>query len=93
MRVWRVAVLLLLAAALPPTVAVAAPAKIALMAPSPPILTELGKTIGAELEKQGFVVDRDFTFDVLSSAGDVNRLPVLAQQAVKDGAAVIVTSS
>ena len=46
MRVWRVAVLLLLAAALPPTVAVAAPAKIALMAPSPPILTELGKTIG-----------------------------------------------
>jgi putative tryptophan/tyrosine transport system substrate-binding protein len=93
MRIRGVAVLLLLAAALPPRVAVAAPAKIALMAPSPPILAELSKTIGAELEKRGFVADRDFTFDVLSAAGDVNRLPALAQQAVKDGAAVIVTSS
>lgn len=93
MRIRGVAVLLLLATALPPTVAAAAPAKIALMAPSPPILAELGKTIGAELEKRGFVADRDFAFDVLSAAGDVNRLPALAQQAVKDGAAVIVTSS
>ncbi len=91
MRVRGLAVLLL-AVALPPA-AVAAPAKIALMAPSSPILAELGKTIGAELEKRGFVADRDFTFDVLSAAGDVNRLPALAQQAVKDGAAVIVTSS
>jgi putative ABC transport system substrate-binding protein len=93
MRIRGVAVLLLLAAALPPPAAVAAPAKIALMAPSPPILAELGKTIGAELEKQGLVADRDFTFDVLSAAGDVSRLPARAQQAVKDGAAVIVTSS
>ena len=93
MRIRGAAVLLLLAAALPPMVAVAAPAKIALMAPSPPILAELSKTIGAELEKRGFVADRDFTFDVLSPAGDVNRLPALAQQAVNDGAAVIVTSS
>ncbi len=93
MRIRGVAVLLLLATTLPPMVAVAAPAKIALMAPSPPILAELSKTIGAELEKRGFAADRDFTFDVLSAAGDVNRLPALAQQAVKDGAAVIVTSS
>jgi putative tryptophan/tyrosine transport system substrate-binding protein len=93
MRMRGVAVLLLLAAALPPMAAVAAPAKIALMAPSPPILAELSKTIGAELEKRGFVADRDFTFDVLSAAGDVNRLPALAQQAVKNGAAAIVTSS
>src|ERR1700733_15008252 len=93
MRIRGVSVLLLLAAALPPMMAVAAPAKVALMAPSPPILAELSKTIGAELEKRGFVADRDFTFDVLSAAGDVNRLPALAQQAVKDGAAVIVTSS
>lgn len=92
MRFRGFAVLLLLAALLPVT-AVAAPAKIALMAPSPPILAELSKTIGVQLEKQGFVADRDFTFDVLSAAGDVNRLPALAQQAVKDGAAVIVTSS
>jgi len=91
MKIRGIAVLLL-AVALPPA-AVAAPAKIALMAPSPPILAELSKTIGAELEKRGFVADRDFAFDVLSAAGDVNRLSALAQQAVKDGAAVIVTSS
>jgi putative ABC transport system substrate-binding protein len=93
MRIRGVAVLLLLAAALPPAAAMAASAKIALIAPSPPILAELGKTVGAELEKRGFVANRDFTFDVLSAAGDIDRLPVLAQQAVKDGAAVIVTSS
>lgn len=93
MRIWVVAFLLLLAAALPPPTAMAAPAKIALMAPGPAILGELGKTISGELEKQGFVADRDFTFDMLSAAGDVNRLPALAQRAVKDGAAVIVTSS
>lgn len=92
MRVRGLAVLLMVAAGMP-SAAMAAPAKIALMAPSPPILAVLGKAIGAGLEKQGLVADRDFTFDVLSAAGDVSRLPGLAQQAVKDGAAVIVTSS
>jgi putative tryptophan/tyrosine transport system substrate-binding protein len=92
MRFRWVAVLLLVAAQLPAT-AMAAPAKIALIAPSPPILAEASKAIAAGLEKQGFATDRDFTFEVLSSAGDVTRLPALAQQAVKDGAAVIVTSS
>ncbi|HZP99858.1 MAG TPA: ABC transporter substrate-binding protein [Reyranella sp.] len=92
MRIRRTAVLLLLVALLPATV-LAAPAKIALIAPSPPILVEASKAIGEALKKQGLVADRDFTFEVLSAAGDASRLPALAQQAVKDGAAVIVTSS
>ena len=92
MKVRGIAFLLLVAAFVPAT-ARAAPAKIALMAPSPPILVEASKAIGEALEKQGLVADRDFAFEVLSAAGDASRLPALAQQAVKDGAAVIVTSS
>ena len=69
--------------------------KIAILAlPAPPALAAMAKVErGGARQKQGLVADRDFTFDVLSAAGDVNRLPALAQQAVKDGAAVIVTSS
>ena len=93
MRIRGRAVLLLLAVTLPQAAATAAPAKIALMAPSPPILVEASKAIGEALQKQGLAADRDFTFEVLSAAGDASRLPALAQQAVKDGAAVIVTSS
>jgi putative ABC transport system substrate-binding protein len=94
MRLTRVAALLLVGAALPPAPAMAAPAKVALLAPAaPPVWAAVGKAIGAELGKQGLVADRDFTLEILSSAGDVSRLPALAQQAVKEGAAVIVTSS
>jgi putative tryptophan/tyrosine transport system substrate-binding protein len=94
MRFRWVAVLVAFAAALPSATAMAAPAKVAILAPSPPpVLGAVGKAIGAELEKQGLVGDRDFTFDLLAASGDVSRLPALAQQAVKDGAAVIVTSS
>jgi putative tryptophan/tyrosine transport system substrate-binding protein len=90
---FRGAAVVLLVAALPSTAAVAAPAKIALIAPSPPILVAASKAIGAALEKQGLIADRDFAFEVLAAAGDPGRLPALAQQAVADGAAVIVTSS
>lgn len=94
MRFRWVAVLLLVQSTLPPAAAMAAPARIAILAPAgPPVLAALAKAIGAELSKQGFVAERDFTFEELGASGDVSRLPALAQQAVKDGAAIIVTSS
>lgn len=94
MRLRGAAILLLVAAGLPSATAMAAPAKIAILAPpAPPALAAIGKVIGAELQKQGLVADRDFTFDLLAAAGDVSRLPGLAKQAVADGATVIITSS
>ena len=90
---WGV-VVIALAAALPSAWAVAAPAKIGLIAPTPPAaLTAIGNGISAELEQRGLVRDRDFTFDIQSAEGKPERLPALAKALVSDGVTVIVARS
>src|SRR5260370_24751736 len=78
----------------PPAVAFAGPAKIGLLGPPPPpVLAKIGDAIAAELTQQGFVRDRDFTFEIRSAEGKVKRLPALAKELVDAHVTVIVARS
>jgi putative ABC transport system substrate-binding protein len=82
------------ASALPPAAAIAEPVKIGLMSPAPPpALAAVSTGLAAALAQRGLVSDRDFTIELRSAEGKVERLPVLAKELVDAHVAVIVTSS
>jgi putative ABC transport system substrate-binding protein len=94
MRFKWAAILLLAAAALPATAALADPVKIGLMTPGPmPQVAGFADGISAQLAKRGLVRDRDFTFDLRAGEGKVSTLPARAKELVGDHVAVIITSS
>jgi putative ABC transport system substrate-binding protein len=70
------------------------PAKIGILGPPPPpVLAAMGETIAGRLAQQGLVRDRDFTFEIRSAEGKVERLPSLAKELADAHVAVIVTRS
>ena len=83
-----------LAFLLPSLGAMADPAKIGILGPPPPpVLAAMGETIAGRLAQQGLVRDRDFTFEIRSAEGKVERLPSLAKELADAHVAVIVTRS
>jgi putative ABC transport system substrate-binding protein len=94
MKCRSVAVLLLLAAALPVTASLAAPVKIGVMTPGPmPQVAAMANGIAAQLAQRGLVRDRDFTLDLRAGGGKVGAMPALARELVGDHVAVVVTGS
>src|SRR5258707_889496 len=86
--------LCLLSFAFAPAAAIAEPVKIGLMGPtSPPALAAVGNGLAAALAQRGLVRDRDFTIELRSADGKVERLPALAKELVDAHVAAIVTSS
>ena len=83
-----------LAFLLPSLGALADPAKIGILGPPPsPVLAAMGDAIAGRLAQQGLVRDRDFTFEIRSAEGKVERLPSLAKELADAHVAVIVTRS
>jgi len=87
-------VLCALALMLPSASVLAEPAKIGLLGPPPPpVLAKIGDALAAQLAQRGIVRDRDFTFEIRSAEGKVERLPALAKELVDAHVAVIVARS
>jgi putative ABC transport system substrate-binding protein len=87
-------VLCALALMLPSASVLAEPAKIGLLGPPPPpVLAKIGDALAAQLAQRGIVRDRDFTFEIRSAEGKVERLPALAKELVDAHVAAIVARS
>lgn len=77
-----------------PAAALAEPAKIGLLAPTPPPgLKAMSDAIAGQLAQRGLVRDRDFNFELKSSESKVEPLPALAKELADAHVAVIVTRS
>jgi putative ABC transport system substrate-binding protein len=94
MRIRALIALTALAFTLPCLSALADPAKIGILGPPPPpVLAAMGDAIAGRLARQGLVRDRDFTFEIRSAEGKVERLPSLAKELTDAHVAVIVARS
>ena len=83
-----------LAFGLPTLSASAEPSRVGILGPSsPPVLAAIGDAIAGQLTQRGLVRDRDFTFEIRSAEGKVDRLPALAKALADAHVAVIVTRS